>query len=567
MRYQVIATDYDGTIASHGSVDDATIAALQRLRQSGRQSVLVTGRELDDLLRVFPRPDLFDRIVAENGGVLYNPTDRRMTPLGEAAPEILVDALRERGVTPLSVGRVIVSSWEPNEAVVLDEIRKLGLELQVIFNKGAVMVLPPGVNKASGLIAALDELSLSRHNAIGVGDAENDHAFLKICECAVAVANALPLLKERADLITLGARGAGVIELIDRVLASDVSGLAPVPERHLLNIGTARSGERLCVPVHGNTILVTGSSGSGKSTLATAILEQLAAREYQFCLIDPEGDYSALESAIVLGDAHRVPSAAEMLDVLSRPYRNVVMCLLGMPLEDRPAFFQDLLSHLTALRGRAARPHWIVLDEAHHLLPATWTPPHASSIPALDNALLITVHPEQVALPVLKHVDLLVATGGTAAENVRAFADALDIRAPDPPPLAPGEALTWWTRHRAIAAVQPDVPQGERLRHRRKYAEGTLGPDKSFYFTGAEHRLRLRAQNLAVFTQIAEGIDDDTWLHHLRRGDYSQWMRDAIKDDQMAEEVASIERSPHMSASETRTAVIDAVNRRYTSSA
>ena len=116
-------------------------------------------------------------------------------------------------------------------------------------------------------------------------------------------------------------------------------------------------------------------------------------------------------------------------------------------------------------------------------------------------------------------------------------------------------------------AVRLEVPQGERQRHRRKYAEGTLGPDKSFYFTGPEHRLNLRAQNLAMFTQIADGIDDDTWLHHLRRGDYSRWVRDAIKDDEMAEEVAVIERGVHMSVAATRTAVIDAINRRYASSA
>ncbi len=143
---------------------------------------------------------------------------------------------------------------------------------------------------------------------------------------------------------------------------------------------------------------------------------------------------------------------------------------------------------------------------------------------------------------------------------------ATGVRAPEPPAIESGEALTWWTRDSAITAVRPDVPKGERLRHRRKYAEGTLGPDKSFYFTGGDHKLRLRAQNLAVFTQIAEGIDEDTWLYHLRRGDYSQWMRDAIKDNQMAEEIASIERAPHMSATETRTAVIDAVNRRYSGS-
>ena len=566
MRYQVIATDYDGTIATHGVVDHDTIDALERLRKSGRQIVLVTGRELEDLLRIFPRAELFDRIVAENGAIVYNPSDRRVTQLGEPPPLALVDALRTRGVEPLSVGHVILSSWEPNEAAVLDEIRKLGLELQVIFNKGAVMVLPAGVNKASGLDAALGQLSLSRHNAVGVGDAENDHAFLKTCECAVAVANALPTVKEHADIVTHGERGAGVIELIDRVLASDLADVIPIPERHLLTIGETQAGERLGAPVYGNTVMISGSSGSGKSTLATALLEQLAARNHQFCLIDPEGDFSALESAIVLGDAQRAPSATEMLDVLAHPQRNLVVCLLGLPLDDRPPYFQELLSHLMAFRGRVARPHWLVLDEAHHLLPATWTPADGN-VPALETALLITVHPEQVAQSVLAQVDLLVAVGAAAGESVDAFAGAVGKERPDRPPQNAGEALVWQLPDRGVVAVRLEVPQGERQRHRRKYAEGTLGPDKSFYFTGPAHRLNLRAQNLAMFTQIADGIDDETWLHHLRRGDYSRWIRDAIKDDEMAEEVAAIERAAQMSVPETRTAVIDAINRRYASSA
>jgi hydroxymethylpyrimidine pyrophosphatase-like HAD family hydrolase len=566
MRYQMVATDYDGTIATHGVVDDDTIDALERLRKSGRQIVLVTGRELEDLLRIFPRSDLFDRIVAENGAIVYNPSDRRVTQLGEPAPPALVDALRAHGVQPLSVGHVILSSWEPNEATVLDEIRKLGLELQVIFNKGAVMVLPAGVNKASGLDAALEQLSLSRHNTIGIGDAENDHAFLKTCECAVAVANALPTVKEHADIVTRGERGAGVIELVDRLLASDLADVSPIPERHLLTIGRAEAGERLGTPVYGTTEVICGSSGSGKSTLATALLEQLAARTYQFCLIDPEGDFSTLESAIVLGDAQRVPSPTEMLDVLAQPQRNLVVCLLGLPLDDRPAYFQELLSHLLAFRGRLARPHWLVLDEAHHLFPATWSPPDGN-VPTLETALLITVHPEQMAQSVLAQVDQLVAVGTAAGESLDAFADALGKERPARPIQNAGEALVWQLPDRGVVAVRPEVPQGERQRHRRKYAEGTLGRDKSFYFTGPMHRLNLRAQNLAVFTQIAEGIDDETWLHHLRRGDYSRWIRDAIKDEEMAEEVAVVERAPQMSIRETRSAIIHAINRRYASSA
>jgi hydroxymethylpyrimidine pyrophosphatase-like HAD family hydrolase len=226
MRYHVLATDYDGTLAHDGRVDDDTVAALKRLANTGRKLVLVTGRELDDLLAAFPQAELFDRIVAENGALLHHPAGQTTTPLGDPPPEEFVEALRRRGVDPLSVGRVIVATWHPNETAVLEAIRELGLELQVIFNKGAVMVLPSGINKASGLAAALADLGLSSHNAAGVGDAENDHAFLGLCECSVAVANALPALKEQCDHVTEQPRGAGVAELAD-LLVDDLVALEP----------------------------------------------------------------------------------------------------------------------------------------------------------------------------------------------------------------------------------------------------------------------------------------------------------------------------------------------------
>jgi HAD superfamily hydrolase (TIGR01484 family) len=150
MHYVALAADFDGTLASDGVVDNETFAALERLRNSGRKLVLVTGRQLEDLLRLLPRVELFDRIVAENGAVVYCPSDRQVEVLGEAPPDSFVTELRARDVTPLSLGRVVVATWEPNETVVLETIRDFGLELQVIFNKGAVMVLPAGVNKATG---------------------------------------------------------------------------------------------------------------------------------------------------------------------------------------------------------------------------------------------------------------------------------------------------------------------------------------------------------------------------------------------------------------------------------
>jgi hydroxymethylpyrimidine pyrophosphatase-like HAD family hydrolase len=234
MRYLVLCTDYDGTIAHHGVVDEPTIDALTRLRESGRKLIMVTGRELVELISVFPPLNLFDLVVAENGALLYNPATKEQKPLCEPPLPQFVAALQRRNVTPLNVGRTIVATREPYEKIALEVIRDLGLELQVIFNKGAVMILPSGVNKATGLKAALKELGLSEHNAVGVGDAENDHAFLGICECAVAVANALPAVQETADFVTVATHGAGVTQLIEEIIRDDLASREPlVRQRHL----------------------------------------------------------------------------------------------------------------------------------------------------------------------------------------------------------------------------------------------------------------------------------------------------------------------------------------------
>ena len=210
-RYQALCCDYDGTLAHDGVVSPEMVKALERVAASGRRVLVVSGRELDDLRRVFEPLHVFDRVVAENGALLFTPETSEERLLCDPPSEVLVRELQRRHVVPLSVGRAIVATWQPHDTTVLAALRELGLEMNVVFNKGAVMVLPTGVNKASGLDAALQSLGLSHHNAIGIGDAENDHAFLARCQVAVAVANALPALKEAADIVTprqSGRRGA-----------------------------------------------------------------------------------------------------------------------------------------------------------------------------------------------------------------------------------------------------------------------------------------------------------------------------------------------------------------------
>jgi HAD superfamily hydrolase (TIGR01484 family) len=227
MRYFCLICDYDGTIAHDGRCGPSTVEALKRVRASGRKLILATGRQLAELQEVFPEHALFDRIVAENGAVLYRPANGESKVLADPPPAEFVAELRRRGVQPLSVGQCIVATWHPFEATVSEVIRDMGLELQVILNKDALMVLPSGANKATGLQIALNELRFSPHNTVGVGDAENDDAFLAMCGCSVAVANALPALKEHADLVTAGSHGAGVEELIEKLLSEDLASLAP----------------------------------------------------------------------------------------------------------------------------------------------------------------------------------------------------------------------------------------------------------------------------------------------------------------------------------------------------
>ena len=570
MRYLALACDYDGTIALHGRVDAATIAALERVRASGRRTLLVTGRQLDDLLSAFPQADLFDRIVAENGAVVYEPETRELDALAEGPPPEFVRELERRGVAPLSVGRVIVATWEPQDGVVLQTIRDLGLELQVIFNKGAVMVLPSGVNKATGLRRALERLHLSPHNVVGVGDAENDHAFLTACECSVAVANALDSVKARVDLVTDGDHGAGVVELIDRMIASDLEEIAPRLTRHHIVLGHALSGVDIRMAPYDGVLLIAGPSGAGKTTVTTAILEQLCECEYQFCVLDPEGDYYEFPEAIALRGADRRALADEASKAIERPSENVVVSLLDLPLAERPEFLQQLLPELLELRANAARPHWIVIDEAHHLLPASRQTSKMTTPGRLHSTVLVTVHPDHVAPDVLALVDMLIVVGLDAQDTVDSFCGGRGL-----PPIrlpAGGDAgdpkLLWFIRlGEAPVQFRSLEPSADRRRHRRKYAEGELGEDRSFYFRGPDGRLNLRAQNLELFLQMADGVDDETWMHHLRRHDISQWFGTVIKDDLLAREAADVEAQAHLSPRDSRARIREAVERRYTSPA
>ncbi|UFS71510.1 Cof-type HAD-IIB family hydrolase [Geomonas sp. RF6] len=210
MRFRAFATDYDGTLARRGKVAEETVAALATLRDDGVKLVLVTGREMEDLRSVFPQTELFDLIVAENGAVLCRPQSGSQQALAAPPPAIFCTRLRERGVD-FATGIVIVATTRPFERETAEALAELGLDLSVIYNKNAVMILPRGVHKGTGLDAALSELGVEWQETMGVGDAENDLDFLSRCGYAVATGNALQVVQDKAQLVA-DENGAGVRE-------------------------------------------------------------------------------------------------------------------------------------------------------------------------------------------------------------------------------------------------------------------------------------------------------------------------------------------------------------------
>ena len=206
------------------------------------------------------------------------------------------------------------------------------------------------------------------------------------------------------------------------------------------------------------------------------------------------------------------------------------------------------------------------------MLPEGWQAPAPIEAGQLAGLVLVTVHPEHVATPVLRSVDTVVALGRAPDETLRQFAAALGLPGPmvEAGGLPAGEAFVWSSRTPAAAPrrLRATPARAERRRHERKYAEGELGPDRSFFFRGPEGRLNLRAQNLRLFLQVADGVDDQTWLYHLRRGDYSAWIRESIKDDAVADEIAAVETGAQDAPSqvETRARIRAAIEARYTAS-
>lgn len=552
MKFSVLAVDFDGTVATNDVLDSGARAALGELRAQGITVALVTGRILANLRQVAGDLHFADVVVAENGAVVEFPDSGYHTAYGDPPAEAFLMALREAGVH-FSSGEVVVEASAADASRILAIIQRLELPLVLVFNRGRVMVLPQTISKATGLRQALSILRLSTHNAIAIGDAENDHELLRVCEVGVAVNWGSPALKAVADYVLPGDSPASV--------ASYVGGLArgtripePIHTRRRLLVGHTDTGSPLALAVRGRNVLVAGDPRSGKSWVAGLLCEQLILYGYSLCILDPEGDYVSLEAlpgVTVFGGADPLPRPRDLLRALRHADVSVVIDLSHVDHDQKVDYLRTLLPALATLRRHTGLPHRIVLDEAHYFL-------HDSGISGLvdlelNGYTVVTYRASQLHADVLRSSEAIIVTRESDPKEVRALMNlcatcgdggseaewakllgGLGLGEAAVLPLTE-ESGGHLRRIRLIPRLTPHV------RHLAKYLDVPVPESRAFVFwrdgTGSRRRARtLRELVTAVEQSPLPDLDG-----HLRRGDFSRWVEDVFGDYPLGKTIRQIE--------------------------
>jgi hypothetical protein len=568
---RVIACDFDGTGASEGHLAPEAASALHRAREAGVTTLLVTGRVLEDLHVARVDFTAFDAVVAENGALLWFPAREQTIQLGSSPPDHFLGRLREAGI-PFKAGAVVVGTWEGHATQVLSLVRDSGLDLQLVFNRSALMLLPSGVDKAVGTRRALQELQRCEHNMIAFGDAENDLPLFGIAEVAVAARGSVRAVAALADDHLTRERGEGVAHYVDTLLAA--GGHAPTPVRRQVALGRDDAGNVVRLPLGDRNVLVSGDPRTGKSWLAGLLAERLLESGYRLCVVDPEGDHHYLAQrpgCVLLGRRLALPDPHDLPIVLQDLQASVVLSLSGLSQAAKCAYVCGALEALGQERERSGLPSWIVVDEAHYFF-------HegpdccAGILSGTGNVLLATYRPsllsaathESIGAYLLRSTEVeaeryfVAALLGTRGPKDRTAVEVLEAL----PPSHTGLLVETSTGPRWQTFVA-DARISQHVHHGRKYVEVGVPAGKGFRFTLPGDGVVATAHGVREFADAIRSVPLDSLRRHLLAGDFSRWSRDVLGDPDLAAGLAKLEQTTLLGGQPSREEIIDHVRDRY----
>jgi hydroxymethylpyrimidine pyrophosphatase-like HAD family hydrolase len=573
MKFGVLALDYDGTIARAGVLHPEVRAAIADARGRGIVVIIVTGRILTELQRAVGNLDFVDAVVAENGAVLsFRNGQTRI--IGHLPPQIFLEELRRRGVAFKS-GQCVVEADASVAPAILATIRDLQLPLVILFNRGRLMVLPQAISKGTGLRNALNILRLSPHNAIAIGDAENDHDLLAECELAVAVGWGSRMLQAEADEVVNGDGPSAIAAYIRRATTQtrlDAGRLG----RHRLTVGTEQDERPLTTDIRARNILIVGEPRSGKSWANGLLCEQMITQGYSLCVIDPEGDYEGLESlpgVVVLRATDQPPEMTDVARALRHFDLSVVVDLSRIHLREKTEYLKAVLPMLASLRRTTGLPHRIVVDEAHYFL-------HEPNIKQLlDMELgaytIVTYRPSDLHPDLLLAIDIVVAKRLTDVHEVETLLAMAKHKKVDPRvpsilcELSTDEAVAFareaegqFRRFRLLPRLTSHV------RHRAKYFDFQVVSGQDFVFTDHGKPIGSPARSLKQFATLLQGYPASVVGDHARRGDFSRWIANVFCDHSLASDIRKMEQRYRMNhLSDVRQSIPALILARYGSSA
>jgi hydroxymethylpyrimidine pyrophosphatase-like HAD family hydrolase len=548
MKFGVLALDYDGTIARDGVLDSEVRAAIAEVRSRGIAVVIVTGRILSELQQVAGDLHFVDGVVAENGGVLWFPNGHSRLVADSSSIRFLQE-LRRRGLD-FKAGQCVVELEAVAAPQVLSVIRDLELPLVLLFNRSRLMVLPQGVSKGIGLREALATLRLSVHNAMAIGDAENDHDLLATCELGVAVSWGSQILQKVADKVLQGDGPTAVAAYIRQAATN----LRLPPEhigQHRLLLGIAEDGHELALAHRGRNMLIAGDPQSGKSWVTGLTCEQLILQGYSVCVIDPEGDYRTLETlpgVLVLGGEDPPPELPVLARVLRHPDMSVVIDLSHTPYQEKVSYLKSLLPMLAGIRKVSGLPHRIVIDEAHYFLHE----PNVGELLdlTLDAYTLVTYRMSDLYPALRQAMEIVIMKRTTEPREIQALAGMLaDIS------IGPDTMKFLSTLSMEEAVLLPGILEaGEKIlkftlfprltshvRHKAKYLDMQLLVEQGFYFTDNGKTVENPVRTLKDFVAALAVAPPAVLAGHAHRGDFSNWIGEVFHDHALASDIRKVE--------------------------
>ena len=550
--FKALACDYDGTLASEDRISEEARAALDQARAAGLRLVLVTGRTFFELTRVCECLGLFEAVVAENGAVLYYPAESMIHDEGPPPPGRLLAELDRRGIY-YQPGRVIVDTARSDEAAVREALAAAAVTREIVYNRGALMLLPTGVSKGTGVQKAVRSLGLSPHDVLALGDAENDLALFEACGWCACPASAGGEVQERADWIFPGENGQSIAAAIAGPILSGRLPRARALRHHVALGWTVTTSEPATVPVRGVNVLIHGDPLSGKSWVAGSLMERMIGARHAVCILDVEGDYGVLARLPGVTSVEiREPREAERaLRVLERdPAASLILDLSALTHVEKLEAVERALGRIRALRRRIGRPHWVLLDEAHYTL-------HRSGIPGDPGIVedrgfcLVTYRPSWLRAGILAAVDIFVLARTTAVAEIEALATVAGAPFGDGRLLSDalgrlprGEFLLVRPREESgpgavtfVAAPRQTV----HVRHLTKYADSEVQPGHEFLFRRSSGQSVASAESLQAFRRVVATIDHGVLAHHAGHGDFSRWVLDVFHDIELGRQLRKME--------------------------